>query len=481
MTLIQQAVVIHEFHRLTSATIPQATADRWSTLCGPFSTRLPGMLRPGEINVIHRMSRDRGTGPAPRPLFEAAVWTTGNDLCLSILVAPNDGSDWARVEEALPDSTIEGPERLGAARVYLALTHTPERAPSSVPGELPDFDWTHRWSRTEQDFQLWEVSPVGADPRRLVLLARPDQERALDTFSWTPGGGDIGLLGKYLLDAVKLQRLTRQYQDGMGALADKIARTDTAVAHLLSLLSQRTVVTAASDELVRIETDLADLRSSTGGLAAELTRLQQIEQSVAAAARNIASNVPVAREGDGPVRSDLAVAADLTDRTRHSITRVRISADAADRASALNASLVQRGLSLHQQQLQLVQGSVLGAILMVLAAVQALEPDLKSFPGALKVPLIALLGSLALALPNLVVRWSRVSPRDLPLASFDYLALGLTGAGSAWFAGELVTRLVWGHSLSTSWLVVISAAGLIGFAAVARELARRRRVIARTR
>lgn len=481
MTLIQQAVVIHEFHRLAGAAIPQATADRWSALCGPLPTRFPGGLRPGEINVIHRTSRDRGTGPAPRPLFEAAVWTTGNDLCLSVVVAPNDGSDWARVDAALPDSPVDGPEYIGAARIYLALTETPDQAPGPVPGEMPDFDWTHRWSRTEQDFQLWEVSPAGADPRRLVLLARPDQERALDTFSWTPGGGEIGLLGKYLLDAAKVQRLARQYQDATGALADKIARTDTAVGHLLSLLSRHTAVTAASDELVRTETDLADLRSSTGGLASELARLQQIEQNAAAAARNIATNVPVAGEGDGPVKSDLAAAADLTDRIRHSITRVRISADAADRASTLNASLVQRGLSLHQQQLQLVQGSVLGAILMVLAAVQALSPDLDGFPGGLKIPLIALLGSLALALPNVVVRLSRISPRDLPLASFDYLTFGLTGAGSAWFAGELFAKLALGHLLSTPWSIMISAVGLIGFLGLAWELARRRRITARMR
>lgn len=480
MTPNRQAVVAHEFHRLASDTIPQATAERWSRLCGPLPERLPSQLRPGEINVIHRMSRDRGTGPRPRPLFEAAVWTTGNDLCLSVIVAPNDGSDWASIDEDSPVNPVMGPEYLGSARVYLALADTPDQVPGPVPGTPSGFDWSHRWSRTDQGFQLWEASVPGADPRRLVLLAQPEQEGALDAFSWSPGAGGIGLLSKYLLDAMKLQRLTRQYQDGSGALADTISRTDATVGHLLSLLSQRTAVSAASGELARTETSLADLRSSTGGLASQLARLQQIEHNAAAAARNIATNVPVAAEGDGPVKSDLAVAADLTGRVEHSVARVQISADAADRASMLNATVVQRGLSLHQQQLQLVQGSALGAILMVLAAVQALEPDLRGFPGGLKIPLIALLGSLALALPNLVVRWSRLSPRDLPLASFDYLAFGLTGAAMAWFAGEVLAKLAWGHLLGAPWAVAISGAGLVGFLMLARQLARRR-LTARTR
>ncbi|MGV9214231.1 CATRA conflict system CASPASE/TPR repeat-associated protein [Micromonospora sp. RB23] len=500
MTLIRPALLVHDFRRISGRTIPDGAVSRWAavwtglemTLSGTAERpALPDDARRGETNVLQWAQRPRtGTG-WPLPLHEAALWSTGDDLCISTILAPNSNDrSWTELErefaDRLPDSCRSRGHRLGdeydlgGARVYQALL---DRTPSEdelpelarlvadgLPDEL-DYDWTQQWSRTRQDFMLWELPATTDRVRRLVLLAHQDSERALDTFSWSPGEEEVGLLSKYLLDAAKLRYLDRAHRILAPELDSLRSATDRAATDLFALHS---TVTALSPQLTTAEAKLQDIRIRAGGLADKVSRLQRIGHDVTAAETNIRANVPVRAEGAGPVAGDLTMAEQIRERVAHDVRLAQDSTGNADRVAASTAIVVQRGLSLNEQRIGVVQASLIGAILMVLAAIQALEPDLRGIPAGLHLPLIVMLGSLALALPNVLFRLSRNAPGDLPLKVFDRVAMVAAAGGVSWFGAQLVSYLIRGRFLGAWGVLACVGAGLAAMGGAAVLSARRR-------
>lgn len=495
MRLIRPALLVHDFQQTTGA-IADDAVSRWTSLQAGLDMvlaarmappALPRDLQHGEMRVLQWARRPPAGSRWPLPLYEAALWTTGDDLCLSAILAPNDDArSWRDLEKEVGavrpwGESLREEDDLGGARVYVAMLDRhpaeedlPELA-LEVAGRLGDdlgYDWSQRWSLTRQGFVVWELPPVTGRVRRLVLLAHVDAERALDTFAWSPGGGELGVFGKYLLDAAKLRCLDRVHHRLAPTIDGLLAETGRAATNLFAL--QRSV-TATSPELVTAGAVLSEVRIRSGGLNEQRTVLSGIEHAIAAAEMNIRTNVPVRAEGPGPVASDLAIAAQIRERVAQDILRARNAIESADHAAASAAVVVQRGLSMNEQKINIVQGSLLGAILMVLAAVQALQPDLKGIPAGFHAPLIAMLGGLALSLPNVLFRWSRGASPDLPLRRFDYVTLVAATAGTAWFAGQLFAYLLSGRFLGVAGVLACIAGGLLMLGAGRALLTARRR------
>ncbi|HEY0700337.1 MAG TPA: CATRA conflict system CASPASE/TPR repeat-associated protein, partial [Micromonospora sp.] len=402
-------------------------------------------------------------------LYQAALSSCGDAACLTVLLAPNDQShSWASIDAELARAEPESPATdLGNARIYLGLVDGPvDRgtaeavAPllgAQVPGAR-DGAWTRRPSLTAAGFLLWEAPPTRPDQRRLVLVGPAEAEAELDAFSWTPGGGQLGAFVQYLLDSAKLRQQSRIYQASSAGIRRLRQQTDDAVTSLLAL-HRATPVTAT--DLVTADAELAQLQVSSTGVITTHARLRKVARSADAALGNLRRLAPLAPGWQGPLADDQTLGEALRERVADDITELEIARDQAERVSALTAAAVQRGVGAAQQQLMLVQASVVGSILMVLAALQAFGAKLP-IPSSLQTPLILFLGSLALALPTAVLRWSRRVPQDLPLRTVDYVTAFLTGASAGWLGGTAVSRLGYGRLLPVTWTLAVSlAAGLV--------------------
>lgn len=485
MKLIRPALLVHDFERWPADGNPDEAITRWTALRSGLhmdrsDSAEPESSPPDEMTVLRWAERHRAD--LRSPLYESALWSTGDDLCLSTLLAPNsDSTSWPDLEAELAAAGLGDVQELGGARVYLALLDRPPTEPDfpelvrAVSDALPDdYDWSQRWTLTRQNFVMWELRARPGGIRRLVLLAYQDDEGALDTFAWSPGDRDVGLLSKYLLDAAKLRDRDRAHRILGPEVTTLIDDTDRAAAELSA---QQGSVTATSRELTTASTELARIRLQAGGLGEKASFLQKLGHDVAAAMINIRANVPVRAEAQGPVAADVALAAQIRERIDHDISRVRDTTANADRVADATAIVVQRGLSLNETRINVVQGSLIGAILMVLGAIQALQPKLDRVPPGFRWPLIVMLGSLALALPNVLFRLSRSAPRDLPLKVFDYGTMLAAAAGIAWVTAQLVNYYcVTSHQfLGVKGVLAWVAGGLLVAAISERLISGRRR------
>jgi hypothetical protein len=437
---------------------------------------------PAEVDVASMRLKDGGAS-APsldvlatqkRPtqdddLYQAVLSSAGDAMCLTVLLAPNRQTcEWGDLDAQWPRVQTPAPDRdLGGVRVYVALVDSPldEGSIGSVAAaigqavpESGDGAWTQHWSRTSQGFLVWEAPPRHVNERRLVLIGQRTAETDLDHFSWTSGARVLGPLIYYLLDAAKL-RYARAVHDASYAQIRRLCLDmDGAVDNLLDL--HRTASTAPG-ELVTADAALTRLQADSTGLITTLARLRQVARTVDVATANMSAAVQAVPATLGPLAADHALAKSLRERVEDDIAYLDIAQKRADRVSALTATAVQRGLGAYQQQLLLVQGSVLGAIVMILAAMQALGTKI-DLPGPWQAPLITVLGSLALVLPTAVLRWSRSVPQDLPLRTVDYVAVFVLGASAGWLGGEVASYAITHHSLEKRWTWVFSvAAGLV--------------------
>jgi len=419
-------------------------------------------------------------------LYQAVLSSSGDAACLTVLLAPNDNArGWASIEAELDRTEPASPPTdLGGARVYLGLVDgavdraTAEALAPVLAAEVPDAGdgtWIRRPSLTTHGFLLWEAPPTRPHQRRLVLVGAASAEVELDAFSWTPGGGRLGPFVHYLLDAAKLRQQRRIYHASGSAIRQLRHGTDSAVDRLLAL--HRTTPVAAAD-LVTADIELTHLQVNSTGVITTHARLRKVARNADAVLGNLRRLAPLAPGWQGPLADDQILGEALREQVSDDITELEIARDQAERVSALTASVVQRGLGAAQQQLLLVQASVVGAILMILAAVQAFEAKLP-IPASLQTPLIIFLGCLALALPTAVLRWSRRVPQDLPLRTVDFVTAFLTGASAGWLGGTGVARLAYGHLLPVGWTLAVSLA--VGLAAVGVALLRDRSIRAAAR
>ncbi|GAB3150472.1 hypothetical protein GCM10027290_38100 [Micromonospora sonneratiae] len=467
---VSRALLTHEFTRLDQPTVTPALLDTWQHLVATLEMRSDTDSGTMALGVDVPTGGLAVLGYAKRstedvPVHQAALSSTGDAACLTVLLAPQDPArTWAAMDSELAplDRVAPGVDHLGSARVYVGLVDAPldpetiAAIEKALGGEFPDVGegaWTRHRSRTTEGFLIWEVPTTRTRQRRFVLVGEQSAELALDAFAWTPGDRELGPFVQYLLDAAKLRYQNDDHRASATAIRRLRLNMDDAVDELLELHKS---ATTAPGQLVAADASLTDLQVRTHGVIFTLAQLRRTARGVEAAEANLRATVSLDPAVPGPLAADLALAQTMCERLADDIAYLEISQDRAEKISALTAVAVQRGLGTHQQQLQLVQASVISSILMILAAVQAFGTVLP-LPRVLQLPIIAFLGALALALPTIVLRLSRRVPRDLPLRAVDYLAASALGASTGWLGAQALAHLVLHRPLHPWWALLTSA------------------------
>lgn len=228
-------------------------------------------------------------------------------LCAAVMMAPPRTSDpaatWARLEanlDPMPNAV------LGESRLFLALaTGGKDTVAESVRAAAPSAS-APGWFRGHDELTLesdpaviWELGACQDERalRRLVLVAPPAQEAAVDHLVWTVGDGELTPLARYLLHAAKLRYQIRVFHG-------EPIRERTS--ERLDALEEAPLDGDASAELTSAlrETDL---------IRSRLTRMRHGVDVIVGNLRNALATHPHPQPG-GPITDDLALADWFTER-----------------------------------------------------------------------------------------------------------------------------------------------------------------------
>jgi hypothetical protein len=467
----------------------------------------------GGTQLIGARERPRIQGDDRPSLYQAFLFIEQDLLGVMAMLAPGDDEvgSWEDLDRRWSEhlGPFSAEPLLGLHYVYSALTAAPgadardtrdgERVLASedsaaaaavllardLPG-LQDRTRQQRWHRTAEGVLVWHAEPSRQDrlparDRRIAALADAEAEGALDEWLWQPR--DRHMLApfvRYLVHAGRMRRQIDAYLQGRDF--GQFRRLLTERCDQLARLHRRFIENESAalfDELLRSQALLKNLQVGETGLVRTLTLRRSALRSVEIALHSMEEAVPLPAE----VRPD-----SLFDADRRAGTRFRrmveddcaylgdVREQVSEMVRIAETTIVSR-LNRREQWLALLQTAFLGALLMGLAAVQALGYHVPA-PGYLQTPLIAFLSVLALAVPLAASRVAsgRAAPPPVsgPLARID-AAVGLTlGATSGWL---LVTALwtVVGAGPTPPWLSLVAAAAATMAVAAAGWYRRRAR------
>nr|WP_238419694.1 CATRA conflict system CASPASE/TPR repeat-associated protein [Streptomyces taklimakanensis] len=450
----------------------------WEPFLGATATRTAGLLA----------ARKRpGTG-----VRQAALRREHDVLCLSVMLAPppEEGLGWrdldAQWSTVLPaGNVLEGQPRgrgvLGVARLYLArlaepgVRPTPEpdrplvaavRARTPADPAAPD-GWPYGGVTVSQGFAVWEASAArDARPeRRLVVVAAHDHDRELTAWTWTTRAHGLPPLGRYLLHAARLRYQLRVWSaaGSAGRLRDA---ADTAVTELLE---QTTAPHGPGREadLLWATRALVGLQARERGLVDRSTRSREMARTVEIAAANLAAlSGPLPGDSpSGPFVDDRALAEWFGRRLDDEATYLEAALRRCEQVGAFADQLLQRARQRRQETVNLGLTGAVGAVLMSLTAIQALQYTVP-LPGPVKPAVVTVLGALALLVSLVVLR--AVSPERRWTAVLVRFGAAAVGASLAW-----VTVSAAGGGLGAGWTWTGAAAGAIAGLAAAGAAARR--------
>jgi hypothetical protein len=425
------------------------------------------------------------------PFVEEALLRREHDtFCLSVMREPA-GADWSSLQRDWLEATYDlalPPGLLGSAHLFLARRRRPVRParppdPAALdravraalppPGEQdPPAQWSSGVT-VEPGFAVWEASAVGDERqlRRIVVVAPEHADRLLSGWAWVVGEGrELPAFGRYLMNAATLrqQLRVRADQSGFRQVGDK---ADAAVDRLLALLVPRGADREPTvDELLAARKEIAALQAGELGLVRTATRLVEMRRTVEIATANLVALAD--RDAGGLFADDRGLGTWFTQQLDDDAVYVAAGRERVGQVAALADQLLQRRAQLHRERLQVRQerfglgltGAV-GAILMVLTAIQSLgyEPPL---PAPARPAVAAALGAVALLTTALVLRiasrgrwWSQV------LLS---VAIGLLCATGTWVAVALTTAATW------RWPLAGFAVGAVLTGTVSALVTRRR-------
>lgn len=363
---------------------------------------------------------------------------------------------------------------IGSVRVHRSLTlpggPTPVD-PAAVGEELrrelaPQTQLSHPVNLTGQ-LVLWEFTrrgdPFSADRELLATgPATDEQEGLLDDWTWTTADDSLVPLTRYLANATIVRNQYRVRVAYAASIAGHLRRLrrqgeeltrewrDVLVGHPVGTRIGRRDLARCESIAVRAQRLLAEERlanAATGDIRLMLRNLEIAADGMKVLGTGT-DDTPKTVGRDNECHSNLAQI--LDDDLAHSeIAREQV-AETARIASETATQHLQR----HQQYLALIQTAIIGALLMTLTAIQALAYKLP-IPAGLHAPLIALLGSLGLGLPLLVVRRWRGGTGGRIGSILEIASLAVTGAAAGWLVGRAL-----GHTS----LLVLSGVALLGVA-----------------
>ncbi|HEX2315615.1 MAG TPA: CATRA conflict system CASPASE/TPR repeat-associated protein [Thermomonospora sp.] len=439
-TLTDQALVVHLFVTDDARDALRTAWDACSAALGmdrPVAALglpedLPGDL-PRAGAVAARQTADRRR--------QAIVRRHRDVLVLSAALA---GDDWADLESAWTSAIPSAGDRaFGETRIFAAAGRPTGEVGERVPG-TPALGPP---AIVDGHTTLWETAG-GADDRRLRrIVALSHEGRSAESDAWLWSRGDDGLppFARYLLHIAKIryQLRVRDRYDQERHVASVGRDADAAVAEARRVLLTEPPAPAA---LLDVRARLAAQTVRSTGLVEVRTRLAEMTRTVEIAVSN--AHAPAHR---GLFGDDRALAEWFAQRLADDAHYLEAAAQRvhdvlAALSMAVEAALDERreevradeaAAALRRERLNLLQTAIIGAALMTLAAVQALQyrPPL---PPSLRPPVIAALGAVTLLLATMAL-WTR-SDHAVPVWT-GRIACGLSCATLGWLGTSAVGHL----------------------------------------
>ncbi|MFC5824744.1 CATRA conflict system CASPASE/TPR repeat-associated protein [Nonomuraea insulae] len=431
-------------------------------------------------------------------------------LCVSAALASSEPATWAELDRRW--SAIAPPVKswhLGETRLYQA---TVLGANDTGPDALDDLDTGPRAPDAASVYadspaeepslgggvlvgghtMVWEVLDGRPEPRlrRIVAVTRQSFRAATDEWLWTRGDATFPPFAIYLRYAAEVRHLgialdQGRWKDAVDSAHDLLEQTRPRLAE------------ETAENLLRARHELARMLTGPGGLTDTADDLYEARRVIRRAAENMRSPVltgfehphdwlgqePTPRDDRsaaeaaqyfGLFATDRELAERLSDRFEDEMRRLEATRERArevltELAQSAATRLQQRREDLQrdeessregQQKLNLLQTAVIGAVLMVLAAIQSFGYQVR-IPLSLMPAVIALLGSVALLLATLTLGNTRgkegaVDKESAYLRVAVRVAAGLTGAAGGWVVSTLIHRLTTGFPAPV-WLSLACA------------------------
>jgi hypothetical protein len=395
-------------------------------------------------------------------------------LVLSVAVAPDGGTgeSWHTLDDRW-DGVVKsadprpGTGVLGTARIYQgkraaleqdgALPTVAASIRGLVPSPRAEPSWEQAGSLTTSGLAQWETGPVNSAPdRRLVVLGRPGEDATLSAHTWVVGASGTTPFTRYLLQTAKIRHSQAVLHAGADDIRRAYRRVDDETRAVLDTLDSTELNAVEEKEVARLVARCTRISLDLARLDDLRRQLRTLRRTVEIAVANRSRSMPEEMTS-GPslfeedrVDSDVLLAR-LDDELEY-LDAVRESGrevNAAVHAAADSERQARR------DRFTLLQTAVIGVLVMVMTAVQALQYegplDHRVYPA-----LIALLGGVALILG--VEMLDRAQPADARFGRMGWaraFSVGVCGAATGWLVETLVRVQLLDHPadarLSWSW------------------------------
>lgn len=523
--VVKPALVVHVWWAFSDVSDPGVAARALSAVWCAVQSRLDF------AEPVEGLNRDLGwiglpsSGPPVVPmasvlgacqrseasgLEQAVAFSYYDVLGLSVLLAPADTLRWTelanRWADAMPRAPLEA--AMSVAEVYLGLhaggaedrTALAERLRQHVPAPN-EGRWTLCWAASNRrPVTVWELpwqpdSP--SDPsssqraaviptRRRLLAMSPEQaELDLDAWAWTTGTAALPPLTSYLLHTAKIRAAYRQLTDQLPRLHTLADDMKNATARLHSgaiQLNDRGLGQASRsqratlDDLRAAAADLGRLSTMTGGLLYSEAALANLGEGVRSARANAAAaTADLQPQPGGLTLIDASLADIVSQRVESEARDVRALASRAVETQHHADAAIASYLRDRHAEIALAQTAFVGGLLMILAAIQAFGFRLP-LPSSIQAPTIAVLGSVALALPIVLPRWQLLDfGRAGPPGRLPDMAAGLVGAALGWLSASTVASAVFATAAPVLWSLTAVALGSLTGLTASQLISRRGR------
>jgi hypothetical protein len=341
------------------------------------------------------------------------------------------------------------------------------RANAPADPAAPD-DWTERGIVVPQGFAVWEASaPLDARvERRMVVLAGEDGDAELSAWTWIGAGRALPPFAKYLLHAANLRYQLRVWDAGQ-AFRRLRREADTTIRKLLESVSPSRRRDPSQAELVEASRELACLQARELGLVDRSTRLREMCRTADIAAANLSALSGHAQLG-GLFADDRELAEWFAHQLDDDATYLEAALRRSEQVGTLVDRLVQRSRQRRQESVNLGLSGAVGAILMSLAAVSALQYTVP-VPTQVKPAVITTLAALALCASLAVLRV--IMPERRWSLALVQTGFGVVTAAITW----TVVAAVAGSSVAPGWTWLFGGLGFVAGMSTAIVLARFRR------
>ena len=308
---------------------------------------------------------------------------------------------------------------------------------------------------SEQGFCLCE-DPPDNQRRVFYMLCPKAQEDAATAWLLWQGAGQLAPFIRCFIHASKIRYEDRVYIDDKPKLDELRKDIDKNLDELLQQCKHFTADSVLSiQEMIQIQKSVSKLQTQNSGLIMSLSRLKELIVTVEIANRNLQSLLPPAHPRSPqsalvPFHADLEIARWLQRQANYDLRYLEATRERAQEANQLVAVHLEhasQSLRRRQNDLSLLQTSLLGALLAVMSAIEAFQLNLP-LPERLHSPLLVFLAALFLFLPPAIMRWHE------PYQRIDYVLVAFLGGSIGWLAAAACF-------LNALWMLLASFVGAL--------------------